>query len=203
VAHAEFIFPACDRSDATFSRAVRIHTSFSVSWSAPTDLVSPGVGYHCSLRKAYVQSYTRGTVLGQRLSRTIFFEKEKRAATVVQHFGPAKEDRRRSKRSNRSTLFIMSVGENRALSILLGDRNPLSAKLATKRMGMHWIGKAPDYVIPHSRFLPRQLIRPIRQRMRAAKLVHSVDHRTHCARRNTDQDSVRKIPADPHHAACH
>jgi hypothetical protein len=99
-----------------------------------------------------------------------------------------------------------SVGgnrEQRGALILFGDRDPLSTELATKRMGMHWIGKTPYHVIPHSRFLSWQLICSVSQRTHAAKLVHAVDHRTYCARRNTDQDSVWKIPADPQHTACH
>jgi hypothetical protein len=164
-------------------------------------------------------------MLAERLRGQDCFKKEKRPATPVQSFGPATADRLRFKRTEIAQVIYrntecrrpkarsnerppanesyLSVGENRAPLILLSDRNPLSAKLATKRVGMHWIGKAPDHVIPHSRFLPRQLIRPVRQRARAAKLMHTVDHWTHCACRNTDQDSVWKIPADPHHAACH
>jgi hypothetical protein len=95
-----------------------------------------------------------------------------------------------------------SEGTEGAL-ILFSDRDPLSTELATKRVGMYWIGKTPYHVIPDSRFLSWQLICSVSQRARAAKLVHAVDHRAHCARRNTDQDSVRKIPADPQHTACH
>ncbi|MBO0754853.1 MAG: hypothetical protein J2P54_03260 [Bradyrhizobiaceae bacterium] len=69
--------------------------------------------------------------------------------------------------------------------LLLGDRDPFAAKLATKHMCMHRVGKAPNYVIPHTR-LSWQLVRPICHFMRAAKLVHTVEHGSHRARRNTD-----------------
>ena len=87
-------------------------------------------------------------------------------------------------------------------SELLGDRNPFAAKLATKHVGMNWVGKAPNHVFPHSR-LSRQLVRSIGHFTRAAKLVHMVEHGTPRARRNLDQDSVWKIPADPQHTAYH
>jgi hypothetical protein len=85
---------------------------------------------------------------------------------------------------------------------LLRDRNPFAAKVATKHMGMDWVGKAPNHVFPHSR-LSRRLVRSIGHFTRAAKLVHMVEHGTHRARRNTDDNTVGKIAADPQHTACH
>jgi hypothetical protein len=104
------------------------------------------------------------------------------------------------------TSGISTSPRNRAIRVcfltVLGDRDPFAAKVATKHVGMYWVGKTPNHVFPHSR-LSRQLVRSIGHFTRAAKLVHMVEHGTHRARRNTDHNTVRKIAADPQHTACH
>jgi hypothetical protein len=168
---------------------------------------------HRSLQEHNLHHMLPKRLPSQRQSRSNFFERETRAATAVQNSTRHPTARQRSENRPKSLTPICPrcpmatpkrprnrsnvrepgestlVGEKReqgAPLILFSDRNSLSTKLATKHVGMQWIGKAPNHVIPHSWLLPRQLIRPVRQRTRAAKLVHTVDHWTDCARRNTD-----------------
>jgi hypothetical protein len=82
VTRAEFIFQACERSDVTFSRHVRVHTAaIFQSFAEHSDRSGvSGVGTDpvmLFVTEAHLQSYARGTVAQAKDCRAQILGKER------------------------------------------------------------------------------------------------------------------------------